>query len=252
MARHPRQLSGSGIYHVIVRGINKQRIFEEGADYQRFLGCMAEVGEKSGRALYAYTLMGNHVHILLKTNEEPLSLVMKRLSLKHSYWFNAKHGRSGHLFQNRYKSYPVEGEAYFVTALRCLYHNPVVAKTSRMPAAYRWGSRRLLGEKSSLIDEAALLQIVSLEAIEALGDGPGGEIEARAKRGPRPRFSDESVLGMMGKEHRADSASGFQGLGQKVQKELVLVLRDKKVSIRQIARVTGLSKGVVERWSRSC
>ena len=255
MARHPRQISSSGIYHVILRGINKQRIFEEDADYQRFLYSMAAVKEKSGCIFYAYCLMSNHVHILLRTNEEPLALLMKRLALKYVVWFNAKYERSGHLFQNRYKSSPVEDEAYFFTVLCYIFQNPVVAKITKTPAAYKWSSRRLLGKKGSLIDENALREIVSIDAVIEKDSELVAEscvaLQSGQKPGRKPRYGDEAVLDMIATHCGTTSVSAFQALGQSEQKECLSALRRRGVSIRQIARVTGLSKGVVERWCHS-
>ena len=252
MVRQPRQLSRSGVYHVILRGINQQRIFEEDSDYQAFLNCMDSVMKKSGCGFYAYCLMGNHVHLLLRVGEEPLSLLMKRLALKYAVWFNTKYDRSGHLFQNRYKSYPVEEDAYCLAVLCYIYQNPVASKISKTPISYKWGSRRLLGNGNGLIDEEGLLKIASIEAITGLDSNPGEELEALSQRGRKSLFIDEAVYKMMRDYCGISSASASQAQGHDVQKGCVIAMRNNNVSIRQIARVTGLSKGVVERWRYNC
>ena len=251
MARKKRQLSSNGIYHIILRGINQQRIFEEDADYQKFLDCMASVKKQSGCSYYAYCLMGNHVHILLRTGEEPLSLLMKRLSLKYAVWFNIKYERSGHLFQNRYKSYPVTDDTYFLAVLFYIFQNPVASKTSKTPTSYKWSSRRLLCSGNQLIDEDSLLAIATIDAIVDMDSKPAAyELDASTARGRKPRFSDDMALSIMGDCCGATNASAFQAQGQEVQRECVLAMRYKGISIRQIVRVTGLSKGVIERWER--
>ena len=79
MPRTARRQSETSIYHAIVRGINQQRIFEEAADYRQFLSILVKVKAVSQFKLYAYCLMGNHVHLLLEEINEPLCLVFKRL-----------------------------------------------------------------------------------------------------------------------------------------------------------------------------
>ena len=114
-----------------------------------------------------------------------------------------------------------------------------------------WGSRRYLGKGGGLVNEAALFEIVSLDTIVQLDGEPAEEIEVHFSRGPKPRFSDDDVMGMLRDEFGIVSASAFQGLEQQAQREHVKTLRERRVSIRQIARVTGLSKGIIERWSQS-
>jgi REP element-mobilizing transposase RayT len=82
MARQIRQLSATGIYHVLMRGINRQRIFEDAQDYTQFLTYLSEVKEQTGFALFAYCLLDNHVHLLIKEKAEPLSRVFLRLGVR--------------------------------------------------------------------------------------------------------------------------------------------------------------------------
>ena len=115
--------SDSGVYHVILRGVNKQQIFECTEDYQRFLNILRtltvrEQDESGYRSkpncvIYAYCLMGNHVHLLIKESSETLAQIMKRISSSYVYYYNHKYGRIGHLFQERFKSQPVGDWGYF-------------------------------------------------------------------------------------------------------------------------------------------
>ena len=123
MARTARKHSDSGVYHVILRGVNKQQIFECTEDYQRFLNILRtltvreqdESGHRSkpNCVVYAYCLMGNHVHLLVKESSELLAQIMKRISSSYVYYYNHKYGRIGHLFQERFKSQPVGYWGYF-------------------------------------------------------------------------------------------------------------------------------------------
>ncbi len=90
------------------------------------------------------------MHLVLRTGDEPIGTVVKRLGVRYAGWFNRKYGRVGHLFQDRFASVPVEDDAYFLTLLRYVWNNPVEAGLATRADEYRWSSRRLLGEESDL------------------------------------------------------------------------------------------------------
>ena len=98
MARRARQRAESGIYHVMLRGVNRDAIFLEDADRERFLRALTLTREASGCRVLAYCLMTNHVHLVLRTGDEPLGAAVKRLCVRYAGWFNHKYGRVGHLF----------------------------------------------------------------------------------------------------------------------------------------------------------
>ena len=136
MPRQPRTSSGTGIYHVMLRGINRQDIFEEQEDYQQFLIRLQNLvdpiddnGEHipSYFHVYAYCLMSNHVHLLLRERTESISISLKRLTVSYAAYYNKRYQRVGHLFQDRFKSEPVNDIEYFVNLLRYVYQNPVKA-----------------------------------------------------------------------------------------------------------------------------
>lgn len=118
MPRKAREKSESGIYHIIMRGINRQSIFEDEEDYIKFIQTIQRYKEKSGYKIYAYCLMGNHVHLLLKIDKDPLEQVMRRMYGSYVYWYNHKYQRIGNLFQDRFKSEPVEDDTYFLVVQR--------------------------------------------------------------------------------------------------------------------------------------
>ena len=102
MPRSARKKGESGIYHITMRGINRQQIFIDDEDAERFLQVVRAAQTISGFTLYAYCLMGNHVHLVLKEGDEPLEKIMKRIGVRYVYWYNWKYMRSGHLFQDRF------------------------------------------------------------------------------------------------------------------------------------------------------
>ena len=124
MPRQPREKSESGIYHIMLRGINQQVIFEDYEDYSKFIETIETYKAVSGYKVFAYCLMSNHIHILLKVEKEDLDLIMKRIAGSYVYWYNWKYYRKGHLFQDRFKSEPVEDDEHFLTVLRYIHQNP--------------------------------------------------------------------------------------------------------------------------------
>ena len=125
MPRVAREKSKTGIYHIILRAVNRQIIFEEDEDAIKFLETLERYKETSGYEIYAYCLMGNHVHILLKEGKEDLGVTMRRIGASYVYWYNWKYERVGHLFQDRYKSEVVETEKYLLAVLRYIHQNPL-------------------------------------------------------------------------------------------------------------------------------
>ena len=251
MPRSERLISSTGIYHILARGIGQQRIFEQAEDYIQFLDFLFDGKRKSGFTLYAYCLMGNHIHLLLKEGPEPISLIFKRIGTRYAQWFNGKYGRSGHLFQNRFSSEPVENDNYFITVLLYIYQNPVKAGLCSHTVDYEWSSRRFLDSKDGLIDETALAGIVPISVIKQRErELVEEELLDNSKIGRRAAYADKTVVEMLWLICGAQNGPEFQRLPLDNQKIAVNKLREERVPIRQIARVTGISKGVVEYWCK--
>ncbi len=250
MPRKERRKSASGIYHVMLRGINHQQLFEDEEDYLRFLSILRECKEVSEYKLYAYCLMGNHVHLLLQEGKEPLDLIFKRIGSRFVYWYNLKYQRVGHLFQDRYKSEAVETDAYFLTVLRYILQNPMKAGLEETPGTYGWSSyAAYAGRADGLTDfelavgmlggQANLLAFLAEKNEERLMD------VAERKQG----LTDEQAKAIMKRVSGCDNASTFQLLTAKRQKEVLSMMLEKGVSVRQAARMTGVPKTTVARCS---
>lgn len=243
MPRRARQLAESGIYHVMLRGVNRDSIFLEDEDCARFLHALAEAKDASGCSVLAYCLMGNHAHLVLRTAEEPIGAVVKRLGVRYAGWFNRKYQRVGHLFQDRFKSRAVEDDAYFVALLRYVWHNPVEAGLVERPEEYWWSSRRLLGRESSLLDEKGLRRLLPDDRLSWLADGPEAAPpdELCGKRGRPPRHTDLQAAELLQQACGAGSPEEFLRLDAAVQRRAIRELRTRSVAYAQIAAVTGLS-----------
>ena len=138
MPRRARQKSSLGLYHVMMRGADRRILFADDEDNLGFLLSLKRAKQAGGFKLYAYCLMGNHVHLLVKEEKEPLEIVIKRLGVSYVYHYNEKYDLLGHLFQDRYRSEPIETMAYFMDVLRYICQNPVKAGLIRNPLDYRW------------------------------------------------------------------------------------------------------------------
>ena len=124
MARCPRKKSYTKVYHIIIRGINKQDIFLDNQDLRKFRKEIKRVKEKYKFEIYAYAFMSNHVHLIIKDENENLELIMKSLTVSYSNYFNKKYERIGHLFENRFKSQAIEDESYLKNVVRYVHKNP--------------------------------------------------------------------------------------------------------------------------------
>ena len=160
MPRQARKQSESGIYHIMLRGINRQQIFEGEEDRERFLETLENYKGLCGYTIYAYCLMGNHIHLLIKEGKEDLTLVFKRIAGSYVYWYNWKYHRCGHLFQDRFKSEPVEDDGYFLTVLRYIHQNPVAAKICKFAEDYPYSSMKEYLTFPRLIDKSLALSLL--------------------------------------------------------------------------------------------
>jgi REP element-mobilizing transposase RayT len=135
------------LHHVIVRGIEKRRIVNDVADRKNFVKRLAELSAGTKTAIYAWALMTNHAHILLRSSQMGLSGFMRRLLTGYAVSYNRRHRRWGYLFQNRYKSIVCDEDAYFTELVRYIHLNPLRAKLVKSLAQldrYRWSGHGVL------------------------------------------------------------------------------------------------------------
>lgn len=152
MARKLREKSNSGVYHVMVRGVNKQNIFENTGDYMKMMGILKDLHmdfvvdgchKNDAFAIYAYCLMPNHIHLLLKEGEKvSVSEVMRRVNVRYAAYYNQKYKRVGHLFQNRFRSEVVDDDSYMAVLLRYIHQNPLKGGLVEDLTNYPWSSWR--------------------------------------------------------------------------------------------------------------
>ncbi len=247
MAREARRLSETGIYHVIFRGVNRYNIFEEDKDYEKILEIISDLKEMMKLEIYAYCLMSNHVHILVKeANIGDISIIMQRMLTRYAGWYNRKYGRSGILISNRFKSEPVESDEYLLTLARYIHQNPVKAGISTCVDKYKWSSFKEYSGQGELTDTYFLLSLLDKECfIKFNNEVENMEFELNFKSNKK----DDSYI----RNRIKDVLNGDDSfkLGQFPKEErdrIILYLKnEEKFSIRQIERATGISRGVIAR-----
>jgi len=162
MPRLARQKSPTEIYHVMVRGINRDYIFETDENKEHYLEILGDTKSNSDFELYAYVLMGNHIHLLIKETSDDIGNIMKRIGIRYAAWYNKHYDRVGHLFQDRFKSEAIIDEKQFLITLRYIMQNPVKSKLCKIPSSYRWSSWGDYMSRGGLTDTNFALQIFSI------------------------------------------------------------------------------------------
>ena len=137
MARKKR-MESIGFYHVLNRGVERRKIYMDDEDHIKFLEIVDESAEVYSFKIYAYTLMDNHYHLLLKTSALNLSLLMRQINSRYSSYFNKKYKRVGPLWQGRFKSWYVYDESYLKSLVKYIEFNPIKAKMVQKIGQYQW------------------------------------------------------------------------------------------------------------------
>ncbi len=202
MARQLRVEFENAFYHVTSRGNQRDKIFYDAADRERFLEILSRTKERYGFLLHAYALMDNHYHLLMETPKANLSQIMQNINTSYTVYVNRKYQRSGHLLQGRFKGIIVDKDRYLIALSRYIHLNPVRAKLVKRPADYPWTSyKAFLDQKAedSLVDTGDTLSYFSkhrkravrayrefVEAAEGKEENPFAAMEAGLLLGKGP------------------------------------------------------------------
>lgn len=164
MPRSPRLHAPGLFYHVFARGNNREPIFFEEDNYQRFLANLERFRTSLDYEIYAYCLLPNHFHLLLQVNKINLSKIMQILMTAYTMHINKKYNRVGHIFQGRFQSIIVEKETYLLQVHRYIHLNPFKAGLVDDLKMYPWSSyKQYFTEGNGLpkIDTSLILGILS-------------------------------------------------------------------------------------------
>ena len=150
MPRTARIDAPGALHHIICRGIERRQIFQDNADRNNFINRLSTILKQTSTYCYAWALIPNHFHLLLRTGKEPIATVMRRLLTGYAVSYNRRHRRSGHLFQNRYKSILCQEDPYLLELVRYIHLNPlragVVSSLKELDRYPYSGHSRLMGK----------------------------------------------------------------------------------------------------------
>ena len=247
MPRLPRQKSESGIYHIMLRGINQQTIFEDNEDYFKFVETLVSYKTVSGYKVFAYCLMSNHIHILLKVEKEDLDLIMKRIAGSYVYWYNWKYYRKGHLFQDRFKSEPIEDDMSLMTVLRYIHQNPIKAGIVEKIDNYKYSSYNdYVNEKSEIIDFEFALSIMNKDEFIIFNNEKNEDVCLDIDT-QKFRISDRDAKKIIEEITNCKNITEIQSLSVEKRDEHIKKMKTEGLSIRQISRLTGTSFSIVRK-----
>ena len=230
----------------MIRGINQQNIFTDDEDHEKFMDILDTYHKKIEYEIYAYCLMGNHVHLLIKEGKEILSNTMKRIGASYVYWYNWQYNRKGHLFQDRYKSEAVEDEAYFLTVLRYIHQNPLKAGLANNIESYKWSSYQEYTSKIKMVNVDFTLALFDKDKDKAIEkfkkfnkDFNNDQCLDLSKK--RKTLSDKEIRNLVLKKYNIDLAL-FHDAPSQIQAEVLKYLKELDgSSLRQLSRLTGFT-----------
>ena len=250
MSGNARMKSSTGIYHIMLRGNNKQTIFFDEEDYGKFFTLLSEKMKQNSLFLYAWCLMPNHFHLLIKEKNETLAEIFRSVLTAFIKWYNAKYGRTGHVFEDRFKSQPVEDPTYFLRVFRYIHRNPLEAFLCERMEDYPYSSyayyfrsgRYQSGDIIWNLMEKDDLERYHFEKDENLSDFL--DIEEVEKR------SNEKVIAMVEQSGYVDKISSVKLLPRKERTKVIEMMLKAGVSYRRINALTGVSMSVIRAVSR--
>lgn len=258
MPRIARDYSQINVYHIILRGIDKQNIFFEEEDKQKFINIIKDTKEKYNYEIYVYCLMDNHVHIVIYDKKEKLSKIMQSIEISYALYFNKKYERVGHLFQNRFFSKKVEDREYLKRLCRYIHKNPLKAGIANTQE-YKWSSYQSYIRSDKLVNTKLLLSIFSENIGEAreefvrfhninIEEDNQNELNDMMEYEIYEKISDEEVRKYICKFLEIGNVHEILQFNIEIRNQKLSKLKSlKKISIRQLARVIGINRKIIER-----
>lgn len=256
MGRTPRKRSESDVYHVFVRGVGRMQIFEDADDNTYALDLLRRMSFEEGCSILAYCLMGNHFHLLVKMSLEDLSEAMRRLEVSYAQYFNGKYERVGTLFQGRFGSEPITSDEQLLAAVRYIHLNPTKAGIAPFNA-FEWSSYREYAQGAEIADTSLVLEMIGgasrLEQFHRAECGEAAFMEEASGSGrpKRVRQTDQKVRGIIKDALDQQGLSNLSEMSRDDRNAMLITIRDSGATVRQVERLTGISRGVIGRVWRN-
>ena len=245
-----RKKSEGDVYHLAARGVAQQTIFEDDTDRRVLLELLIEVAERTEVEVYAWCFMSNHIHLLVHAPLEVVSAFMHDILFRYARYYNGKNARCGHLFQNRYGSSAIDSNEYLMTVVRYIHFNPSSMDVGDLKT-YRWSSyREYLGRAELCSTEFVLDVFQGIEGFESFhsmqNDDQNTYREILEPTLEHKAVSDDDAIAiakeMLGIRSVAEIAQA-----DKEARDRMLALIKTRLTVRQIARVTGIGRNIVQR-----
>ena len=257
MPRIARDYSEIKVYHITIRGIDKQYIFFEDKDKEKFIEIIKNTKEKYNYELYAYCLMDNHVHLVIYDREEKISRIMQSIEISYVFYFNKKYERIGHLFQNRFFSKKVENREYLKMLCRYIHQNPLNAGMAKTEE-YKWSSYQSYIRSNKLVDTELLLSVFSKNIQEAKKEfikfhnieikNNEEKIQNIIEYELQDKMTDKEVENYICMLLDIKNISEILEYNIKIRNEkLAKLVYLKNIPLTQLARVIGINRKMIER-----
>ena len=244
MPRRARVFSRSGYMHIIIRGVGRQILFEDNCDYRRFLATLERYCLETGVRICAYCLMENHVHLLVWDHKTSISLLMNKVGVSYSRYYNRKYERTGHLLQDRYLSEIIEGNRNFLMVFRYILRNPQKAGICKA-SEYPWSSYALYEKPLAFMELSQIHELLGdqknyEEFINETADDRFMEYETHY-------YDDKWAQEILCQCLNIKSGTILQTYDRKERNIAIKLLKSNGLTNRQIERLTGISRNIVQR-----
>lgn len=261
MPRHPRHPSQTGIYHVMLRGINHQDIFKKKDDFRKFIRILHDmVSPKEGSkhasrrqcSILAYCLIPDCAHLLIKEGVNSISEVVKKTALRYAIYYNSNYNHTGRLFQDRFKSESVNDEIHFLTLLSYIHQLPVAAKLCHHVEDYDWSSwREYLHAPNRVSDFCAVNKVcdrISRQHLIAKVNTPLPKAQlVHSFDRYRGFVPDASVIEFLKTTFHVESPKDIKLYPKAERYQVLKEANEFGASIRQLARLTAMSEYFISR-----
>ena len=253
MPRAARKKSSTGLYHVLSRGVNRQDIFFDSEDRNVYLERLSKYKDECGYQLHAYCLMSNHVHLLIREGDTSISEAMRRINTSYAYYFNWKYERTGHLFQDRFRSEAVEDDRYLMALVRYIHQNPVKIgmEISHWTSYNDFLEGGILALDASITDTAFILSFFNEDIKEAVPlfvqyvNEHSNDIYLDIE--DIKRKTDEEASFLIKRIGKVLQCSELKYFEKETRDTILWRLKKEGLSIRQIERLTGINRGTVQK-----
>ncbi|MGI5997424.1 MAG: REP-associated tyrosine transposase [Lutispora sp.] len=254
MPRKARVQSSTDYYHIMMRGNNRESIFSRDEQKSFFLDSLEKQQDNQLIHIVAFCLMNNHVHIVVKAEPSNLAKAIKSVNIRYAMYFNQTRSRIGHVFQDRYKSEPIEDDKYLIQVIRYVHNNPVKAKLVKSPEEYRWSSFNEYLSDNVIISSLQKKFILGLfssdikQFVEFHNQKDNNEyldINEELERN-RLEYAQE-IISSYFNEKGLKEAKQLTKNSIHLEELIRRLLKSSKLSHRQIANLLGISSSIVHR-----